>query len=432
MEGNVSESLDFAIASIGEPRHRSPLSLSTVAGDYIADYTPPDARIVYDPSGARPDLFFEAAGPRELNYFRGEDVVAAMVTCGGLCPGMNNVIRGLVRRLWYAYGVRRIYGFRYGFLGMTARAPEGPMLLDPKVIQDIHLQGGTMLGSSRGPQKAEEMVDTLQRMGINMLFVVGGDGTMRGAHAIGEEIVRRNLKISVVGVPKTVDNDILFIEKTFGYDTAVEIATNAIRAAHVEAVGIPNGIGLVHLMGRNSGFIAASAALASREANLVLVPELPFALHGERGILEYLRWRLRNRGHALVVVAEGAGQDHLPPTGEKDASGNVKLGHIGHLLRDLFQRELRNENISLKYIDPSYIVRAAPANAADSIFCGQLAEDAVHAAMAGKTNLVIGYWLGRFTHVPLSAVIVGRKVISTDSSFWRSVVEATGQPPLLS
>jgi 6-phosphofructokinase 1 len=232
-------------------------------------------------------------------------------------------------------------------------------------------------------------------------------------------------------VPKTVDNDILYIEKTFGFDTAVATASDAIRAAHVEAVGTPNGVGLVHLMGRNSGFIAASAALASRECNLVLVPEMPFSLDGERGVVEYLRTRLRTKGHALVVVAEGAGQEHLPPTNAKDASGNVKLGDIGLLLRDRFLRDLKPEGISLKYIDPSYIVRAAPANPADSIFCGQLAEEAVHAAMAGKTCLVIGYWLGRFTYVPLSAVIVGRKVISTDSAFWRSVVEATGQPALL-
>jgi len=428
----MSEPLDFRISCLGEPRQPSPLSLSKVADDFIPDYTATDARVLHDPSGATPEIFFEAAGPRELNYFAGSEVVAAVVTCGGLCPGMNNVIRGLVRRLWYAYEVRRIYGFRYGFLGLTPRSPVGPLLLDPDVIRDIHLLGGTMLGSSRGPQQATEMVDTLQRMGINMLFVVGGDGTMRGAHAITEEIHRRNLKVAVVGVPKTVDNDILYIEKTFGFDTAVSVATEAIRAAHVEAVGTPNGVGLVHLMGRNSGFIAASAALASREANLVLVPEMPFELRGARGVLQYLRQRLRTRGHALVVVAEGAGQNHLPPTGEKDASGNVRLSDIGLLLRDTFLRELKPEGISVKYIDPSYIVRAAPANAADSIFCGQLSEEAVHAAMAGKTDLVIGYWLSRFTYVPLSAAIVGRKVISTDSAFWRSVVEATGQPSLLS
>jgi 6-phosphofructokinase 1 len=427
----VEPKLDLSIPVLGAPTELSPLRLSKVPDDYIADYTPADARILFDPTGATPDLFFELAGPREYIYFQGEEVTAGIVTCGGLCPGMNNVIRGLVRRLWYSYGVRRILGFRYGFLGLTPSSPTEPQPLDPEIIHDIHLQGGTILGSSRGPQEPPVMVDTLQDLGVNLLFVIGGDGTMRGAQSIYKEVLRRGVPICVMGVPKTIDNDLLYIEKTFGYDTAVATAAEAIRAAHVEAVGTPNGIGLVHLMGRNSGFIAASAALASREANLVLVPELPFALHGERGIIEYLRWRLRTRGHALVVVAEGAGQEHLPATAEQDASGNVKLQDIGRFLRDTISREMKADGVSVKYIDPSYIVRASPANAADSIFCGQLAEEAVHAAMAGKTGMVVGYWLARFTHVPLSAVTTGRKVISTDSSFWRSVVEATGQPALL-
>jgi 6-phosphofructokinase 1 len=423
--------LDFSIPALGEPRHPSPLKLSTVPGDYIADYTPAGARILYDPTGATPGVFFELAGPRERVYFEGENTVAGIVSCGGLCPGINNVIRGLVRRLWYSYGVRRIFGFRYGFLGLTPRTVEPPLLLDPTVIADIHLSGGTILGSSRGPQRAEEMVDTLQRMRINALFVIGGDGSMRGMQTIYEEIGRRGAAIAVVGVPKTVDNDVLYIEKTFGYETAVAIAADAIKAAHVEAVGAPKGIGLVHLMGRHSGFIAASAALASREANLILVPEVPFQLDGEHGVLAYLRARLRNRGHALVVVAEGAGQELVAASGERDASGNVKLANVGLFLRERFERELKPEGASTKYIDPSYIVRAAPANAADSIFCGQLSEEAVHAAMAGKTGMVVGYWAGRFTYVPLAAVVTGRKVISPDSAFWRSVIEATGQPPLL-
>jgi 6-phosphofructokinase 1 len=422
---------DFATATLGEPRFPSPLKLSTVPGDFIADYTPAGARILYDPTGATPGVYFELAGPRERVFFKGDGTTAGIVTCGGLCPGMNNVIRGLVRRLWYSYSVRRIYGFRYGFLGLVPASPEPPMLLDPQVIADIHLSGGTILGSSRGPQPAEEMVDTLQRMKINMLFVIGGDGSMRGTKTICEEVKRRGAKIAIIGVPKTIDNDILFIEKTFGYETAVAIAADAIKAAHVEAVGAPKGVGLVQLMGRHSGFIAASAALASREANLILVPEVPFHLEGEKGVLGYLSWRLRTRGHALVVVAEGAGQEHLPTSGERDASGNLKLADIGQFLRDRIKHELQTEGASLKYIDPSYIVRAAPANASDSIFCGQLAEEAVHAAMAGKTEVVIGYWAGRFTYVPLGAVVTGRKVISPDSAFWRSVIEATGQPPLL-
>ncbi|MBI2519263.1 MAG: ATP-dependent 6-phosphofructokinase [Bdellovibrio sp.] len=427
----MTKRFDFSIPVLGEANTPSPLMFSNVTNDYISDFTSDDARILYDPTGMTPENFFTLAGPRKHVFFKGEEVVVGIVNCGGLCPGMNNVTRGLVRGLWYSYGVRKILGIRYGFLGLTDRAPQAPMILNPDVIRDIHLLGGTILGSSRGPQSISEMVDTLNRLGINILFTVGGDGTMHGALALYEEVCRRNARIAIIGVPKTIDNDMLFIEKTFGFETAVSIASDAIRAAHVEAVGTLNGVGLVHLMGRYSGFIAASAVMACREANLVLVPEIPFDIHGPHGLLQYVRERLHANGHVLIVVAEGAGQEHLPKMQARDASGNLKLADIGVFIRDELIRELGDEGISLKYIDPSYIVRAAPANAGDSIFCGQLAEEAVHAAMAGKTGMVVGLWLGRFTYVPLTAVTVGRQVISPDSTFWRNVLESTGQPALL-
>ena len=423
--------LDLTIPTLGEPTEPSPLQLSTVPDDLIADFTPPGARVIFHHDGKDPELAFEAAGPRQRNYFCGEDVVAGIVTCGGLCPGMNNVIRGLVNQLHYAYGARRVYGFRYGFTGLTSAARLSPELLSVDTVRDIHLLGGTVLGSSRGAPSVEQMVDTLQRMKINVLFCIGGDGTMHGTHAIYQEVTRRNMKTAVIGVPKTIDNDLLYIERTFGFQTAVAVAAEAIKAAHVEAIGAPEGLGLVRLMGRHSGFIAASASLACREVNLVLVPELPFDLGGEQGILQFLRKRLARRHHAVVVVAEGAGQRHLETTGEQDASGNTKLADVGVYLKQTFKRELKQCGVNLKYIDPSYIIRAAPANAADSIFCGQLAEEAVHAAMSGRTGMVVGLWLGRFTHVPLAAVISGSKVISLDSTFWRNVVDSTGQPALL-
>jgi 6-phosphofructokinase 1 len=427
----TDESFDLSIPTLGPPTVPSPLNLSTVPNDGIADYTPDTARILLDPSGERTDLRFELSGPRSLNYFKGEEVAAGIVTCGGLSPGMNNVIRGIVLQLWHAYGVRRILGFRYGFRGLTPDYCDNPMMLTPSDVEKIHLMGGTILGSSRGHQNAELMVDMLHKLGINVLFTIGGDGTMRGTQAIYEVISRRGSKISVIGVPKTIDNDLPFTEKTFGFDTAVSIAALAIGAAHVEATGAPKGVGLVRLMGRHSGYIAASATLASREVNLTLIPELTWDLHGENGILAYIRWRLQNRGHCVIVVAEGAGQKHLVATGQTDASGNVQLADIGTFLRDTLLRELKDDDLSLKYIDPSYIIRAAPANAADAIFCGRLAEEAVHAAMAGKTGMVVGLWLANFTHVPLAVVTRGRKNISLDSSLWRNVVDTTGQPKVL-
>ena len=422
---------DFSIPRLGPCKVPSPLGLSTVTGDCIADFTRDDARVLFDAGGDRPERAFESAGPRHEIYFDGAKVRAGIVTCGGLCPGMNNVIRGLVMQLWYAYKCRHVVGFRYGYNGLARSPRVKPRRLDPNGVADIHLLGGTVLGSSRGNPDPQEMVDTLVRHDLNVLFCIGGDGTQRGAFAICQEVTRRGLEIAVVGVPKTIDNDLLYIERTFGYDTAVSIASQAIQAAHVEARGAPRGIGLVRLMGRHCGFIAASATLAAREVNLTLVPELAFALDGDDGVLALLRERLLRRDHAVVVVAEGAGQQHLQASGEQDAGGNVKLSDIGVFLKDTFKRELADLGANLKYIDPSYIIRAAPANPADAIFCGQLAEDAVHSAMAGRTGLVIGLWLGRFTHVPLSEVTKGKKQIVLDSTLWRNVVDATGQPPLL-
>ncbi|MCA9672580.1 MAG: ATP-dependent 6-phosphofructokinase [Myxococcales bacterium] len=438
-EGDAKTSA-FAVETLGERRHPSPLRLSTTHGDSIADFTNDEATILCDPTSLEragrggqtwaPGSRFELAGPRPHNYFRGEDVTAAIVTCGGLCPGLNSVIRGLVHQLWFGYGVRRILGVRYGFRGLGQNALE-PMKLDPTAVRHIHRLGGTILGSSRGPLPASEMVDSLQRLGVNVFFCVGGDGTMRGCEAIHREVKARGAKIAVLGIPKTIDNDIPYVERTFGYLTAVSIAEQAISAAHVEAESAYNGIGVVKLMGRHSGYISAAATLASRDVNLVLVPELPFELDGPDGVIAYMRQRLTARDHAVVVVAEGAGQHLLDASGDTDASGNKRLADIGRYLRDRFKRDLAELDVTVKYIDPSYIIRAAPANAADAIFCGQLAEDAVHAAMAGKTGMVLGLWHDRFTHVPLAAVIASQKRLDLDGSFWRNVMDSTGQPALL-
>ncbi|MBI5490532.1 MAG: ATP-dependent 6-phosphofructokinase [Deltaproteobacteria bacterium] len=426
----MTQDLDLRIPVLGPAAFDSPLGLSTVAGDNIADYTADDACVVLDLGGKTLGPVFERAGARAKLFFDGSRVTAGIVSCGGLCPGMNNVIRALVLQLRHTYGVRRVLGFRYGFLGLTPGGP-APLELTPDCVDEIHLQGGTILGSSRGPQPPAVMVDTLERLKVDVLFCIGGDGTLRGAVALSDELRKRGRPIAIVGVPKTIDNDVPFIERTFGFETAVAEATRAITAAHVEACGAPNGVGIVRLMGRNSGFIAASATLASGEADLCLVPELPFHLDGPRGVLAFLRARLRERGHAVVVAAEGAGQELVEAGAAKDASGNAKLGDIGTFLRDAVARGLGDLDVNVKYIDPSYIVRAAAANPADAIFCGRLAENAVHAAMAGKTAMVVGLWGGLFTHVPLAAATSGRNVISTDSAFWRSVVESTGQPSLL-
>jgi 6-phosphofructokinase 1 len=375
---------------------------------------------------------FEPAGPRERLFFDPDRLTCAIVTCGGLCPGLNDVIRSIVRSLNYSYGVSRVLGYRYGYAGLSSSPPADPVELTPSMVNHIHERGGTFLASSRGPQDVGEMVDTLVRHGVGILFAIGGDGTLRGAASLCEEIRRRGLEISVVGIPKTIDNDLEWTARTFGFATAVEAARVIIEAGHNEAIGAWNGIGLIKLMGRHSGFIAANACLASADTNYCLIPEVPFVLDGEGSFLEVLEERMDRVRHAVIVVAEGAGQEFLELEGpaETDASGNVRLKDIGTHLRDRIAAHFggKGKKVSIKYIDPSYTIRSLAANAFDSEFCLVLGQHAVHAGMAGRTNLLIGFLNQRFTHVPIPVAVGRRKQVQPDGEIWQRVLDATGQP----
>ncbi len=377
---------------------------------------------------------FEAAGPRAEIFFDPPGTSIGIVTCGGLCPGINDVIRAIVLTAWHEYGVRRVLGFRYGFAGLTgARGPE-PLTLDPDVVHEIHSLGGTILGSSRGPQIVADMVDELQRRQIDILFAIGGDGTMTGASELAAEISRRQLPIAVVGIPKTIDNDILWLERSFGFATAVNEAARSIVAAHTEAHAVRHGIGLVKLMGRYAGFIAAHATLAHNQVNFCLVPELPFALEGDRGFLGLLERRLETRGHAVVVVAEGAGQEHAKHhSPARDASGNPTLADIGPFLKRRIQDHFGARDVvaAVKYIDPSYLIRSLPANAFDSALCLTLGQHAVHAGLSGRTDMLVGTWGGRYTHVPLPLATSERRQLDVEGAVWQRVLEATGQPGVM-
>jgi 6-phosphofructokinase 1 len=425
--------LDLHIQQLGPARRESPLNAQANRAGAPRAFTSDDLRLPMHVQGGAPaagDASFELAGPRRQIYFDPAQTTAAVVTCGGLCPGLNDVIRALVMELHYGYGVRKIYGIRYGYAGLVPGTPEPPCLLTLEAIDDIHQHGGTILGTSRGNQDPKRMVDMLVELGINLLFTIGGDGTFRGAHAVAEEVERRGLPIGLVAIPKTIDNDIDLIYRCFGFKTAVEEANRVLDCAHVEAKGARGGIGLVKLMGRESGFIAAHATLANCDVNYCLIPEVPFALHGEGGLLNHLRRRLSERKHAVIVAAEGAGQHLLGESTEKDASGNTRLKDIGLFLKEEIQAAFAGwgEPVAIRYFDPSYIIRSVPANSDDSIFCADLARGAVHAAMAGKTDLFIGYWHGVFTHVPLAAVAGRRRKIDPQSSLWHAVLSTTGQP----
>jgi len=382
---------------------------------------------------------FEEAGPRDKIYFDPSKTKCAIVTCGGLCPGINDVIRALVMEGHHQYGISTTLGIRFGLEGFIPDFGHSVMELDPDSVTRIHEFGGTILGSSRGHQPIEAIVDALERMNVNILFLIGGDGTMKAAASIHQEIKNRNIKLSVIGIPKTIDNDIYFVPKSFGFDTAVSKATEAIRCAHTEAQGAPNGIGMVKLMGRESGFIAAEATLAQRDVNFVLIPEEDFHLDPPKGFLPHLQERIRNRKHAVIVVAEGAGQSlcrfEMDSNGDilTDASGNPVLADVCGMLQDKIKAFFKDQNIpiTLKYIDPSYIIRSVPANSSDNVYCGFLGQHAMHAAMAGKTNMVVTRLQDRYIYLPLELVTQKRRKLNVHSNYWRAVLESTGQPTQL-
>jgi 6-phosphofructokinase 1 len=420
--------LDFTIEQLGVCRIPSRMSGVRFVGDEervlyhatLHDMNPWLDRRVEPPA-------METAGPRQMVYFDPSKLACGIVTCGGLCPGLNDVIRSIVLSLHHHYGVRKVYGFRFGYEGLVRRYGHTPIELTTESVNRVHEFGGSLLGSSRGPQQPSEMVQTLRDLNIGILFAIGGDGTLRGAQAIGDEARRQDLELAVIGIPKTIDNDVSFVQKTFGFETAVTEARRATYAANAEAEAARNGIGLVKLMGRDSGFIAAYAVLVDSHVNFCLVPEVPFTL--ER-LLAELETRIGQRGHALIVVAEGAGQEIVARSSERDASGNVKYGDIGIFLRDAITNHFKQRGtaVSLKYIDPSYAIRSVPATAHDSAFCLLLGHSAVHAGMSGRTNMVVSFWNHRFTHVPIRLAASERKKIDPEGPLWSSVLAATGQP----
>ncbi len=434
--------LDFTISVLGKPTVQLSTLVSRKKDVWHTSYVGDDQYILYNIEVAKDSPahkttqsnLIERAGPRDTIYFDPAKVHAGVVTCGGLCPGLNDVLRAIVMTLWYRYEVKRISGFRYGYRGVLSRFNLPIMELNPDVVSEIHCQGGTILGASRGyGDHVGEIVDSLERMNINILFTIGGDGTQKGALDISEESKKRGLKIAIVGIPKTIDNDLSFVQKSFGFQTAVSRAVDAVACAHMEAHDVINGIGIVKVMGRESGFIAAHTAMANNDANYVLIPEVPFDLEGENGLFANLERRLKKRNHAVILAAEGAGQKYLEDSGTDDASGNKKLGDIGVYLKERISEYFKKKGIetSLKYIDPSYMIRSSPANPNDSIYCARLGAYAVHAAMAGKTGLIISLIHSHFVHVPIHMAISSRKRIDPHKELWRDVVEATGQPLLL-
>jgi 6-phosphofructokinase 1 len=407
------------IATLGEPRFDSKCAHS------VSDDIRIPERIE---ASADPGLQFELAGPRAKLFFDAKKTRAGIVTCGGLCPGLNNVIRSLFLELHYGYGIAEVLGFRGGYSGLDPACGVEPVQITPSFIDGIHQRGGTVLGSSRGPVDVKRAVDNLIARNVNILFTVGGDGTQRGAHDFYQEAQRRGHPLSVVGIPKTIDNDVGFVSRTFGFFSAIEEAARVLDCAHTEARSVPGGIGLVKLMGRHAGFVTAGAVVASQDVNFALIPEIPFKLEP---FLSALKERMRAKNHAVIAVAEGAGQDLLKSDGaDRDASGNLKLKDIGPFLCEQIQSYFtaQGTKVMIRYFDPSYEVRSCRANCEDALLCDLFARNAAHAAMAGKTGLVIGFIHERFIHVPIELLATHVKRLDPASGWWRSVLATTGQP----
>jgi 6-phosphofructokinase 1 len=437
----TTDAIMTEISILGEAKVSSPI-LKRIDGTDDTRFVSDDRRVIVEVDAGRvsqmveeghPLSSFELAGPRRNIFFDPSKLKCALVTCGGLCPGLNDIIRSIVLELHYGYGVSNIFGIRYGLQGFIAEYGHDLINLTRESVVNIHDRGGTVLGSSRGPQDIDEIVDSLERMNIGLLFMIGGDGTLTAAGRITERIADRGLKIGIVGVPKTIDNDIYMVSRSFGFDTAVDVATSAIISASNEAEGYPNGIGLIKLMGRHAGFIAATAVLAQQDVNFVLIPEVDFDLVGPNGLLNALEKRLNDRKHAVIVVAEGAGQKFFEKANDqRDASGNIKLKDIGIYLKDSIRNYFSDKGIdvSIKYIDPSYMIRSLPANANDRVFCNFLGRNSVHAGMSGRTGMLIGHWNNQFVHVPMKLIAEKRKKVNPGGSLWRSTLEATGQGSL--
>lgn len=434
----MSQKNDFSISKLGQCTIASPMPYSKIGESGGARFVGDDEYVLSTNSMniqdmnnlLKNEILLEKAGPREEIYFNPNHVHAGIVTCGGLCPGLNDVIRAVVRTLWYRYGVHRISGIRMGYKGFLPEYNLPIKDLNPTIVDHIHNMGGSILGSSRGGSDTIRIVDAMERMNLNVLFTIGGDGTQRGALAITKEIKKRNLNITVIGVPKTIDNDLSYIHKSFGFDTAVEKAVEAVQTAHTEAKSAIDGVGLVKLMGRESGFIAAHTSLAISDVNFTLIPEVKFELEGENGLLKKLEERLDDRHHAVIVVAEGAGQDLLVESGETDESGNKRLADIGLFLKEKITAHFKKtgRESSLKYIDPGYIIRAAAAAPVDSLYCARLGANAVHAAMTGRTGMLISEWNNAFVHVPIEMAVSEKNSVDPEGSLWRDVIESTRQP----
>ncbi len=347
------------------------------------------------------------------------------MSCGGLCPGINVVIRELVMALRYNYGVAEIYGIKWGFFGFTKK--DCWVKLNPEDVKEIHLLGGTVLGTSRSGFDGEEISKHLIKNNVNMVFFIGGDGTHRGIKELSKILKEKKKKIVLVGIPKSIDNDMPIIDKSFGLESAIQESVRTIRAANVEANCNLNGIGLVKLFGRSSGFVAMLSTLAARDVNICLIPEIPFNLYGENGLLDFIFQRIQIKEHCVIVVSDGA---RFSVKDYKTTNGKP-VEDIGIVIKKeiIKKSEELGIEVNLKYMDPTYVVRAVPANEYDCNLCAKLAESAVHCAFAGFTNFSVGMINNKPCMIPLEKMCgKSERKVEFNSDDYLMLLASTGQP----
>ncbi|KAK8793513.1 hypothetical protein WA158_004872 [Blastocystis sp. Blastoise] len=404
--------------------------------DYQTDYSCILADIVRKPNDKPYITAYVRGGPRSKLWFNPKKSNAVIVTCGGLCPGLNNVIREVTCSLIENYGVEHVYGIYEGYSGFEKALSDPSYMVDLTLqfIATIHHEGGSILKSSRGGFNADKIIEWCLKYNVNMIYVIGGDGTHRGATVLFEEIEKRNLNIAVAGIPKTIDNDIAMVDRSFGFDTAVQESLHAIHSAWVEATCAPNGIGLVKLMGRDAGFIAAFATISSHDVDLCLIPEVPVVFDDpefpEYSIIPYIESILKLKKHCVIVVSEGVQIQGVQGSGT-DESGNKRYADVGKFLKDYLTSTFaeRGNPVSVKYIDPSYMIRTTPANAFDSQQCLILAENVVHGVMAGYTGFTVGLCNNRTVYIPIEMLTDNSpRYLYPFGRTYERVVNITNQP----
>jgi 6-phosphofructokinase 1 len=451
-------------------------------------------------------LTFAEAGPRNMLRFPGHHkklLKVGVLVSGGIAPGINAVISGIVQRhvLYHTPQITdlrvpgktprsytlQVFGFRNGFAGLLA-GDDVTVLYDsdsPDEKLRAHLRrianrGGSEIGTSRyddllstaDPDKREKDLDqvaeNLANRHFDILYVIGGDGSMRAAHATWKRSRDNGKSLSVIGVPKTMDNDILWVWQSFGFLSAVEKAREALQQLHTEATSNPR-LCVVQLFGSDSGFVVSHAALASGVCDAALIPEVPFTM---KKLADYITERLSKRfrpgaggqsPYGMIVMAETAvpqdAEDYLSDP-EVDLDENEKAaiqafvskgcrvhGQTPDELRTgglkvvsrVLQKRIREMKVDDAYWadfrvftnEPRHLLRAIPPSASDVAFGQRLGVLAVDNAMAGYTDFMISQWMTEYVLVPLDLVVLGRKRVPPNGIFWKSVVASTGQPPEL-